>query len=200
MNMIRVWGGGIYQPDCFYEICDELGILIWQEFMFACAMYPVDASFLSTVSKEVRTQVKRLMSHPCLILWSGNNENEEALVNGWYLATKRNPFIYTIDYHRLYHETIMASVLDLDPNRQFISSSPNNGFISTLPFVERFISDTGNDDDYGDAHYYNYKDKGTDVSNFRSPRFMSGIILMNDFSRIRISIHAVFFICKEYMR
>ncbi len=93
MNMIRIWGGGVYQQDCFYDICDELGILVWQEFMFACAMYPVDDAFLTSVENETKCQVKRLMSHPCIVLWSGNNENEEALVNGWYQETKDNKFI-----------------------------------------------------------------------------------------------------------
>lgn len=154
MNTIRVWGGGIYQQDCFYDICDELGIMVWQEFMFACAMYPVDDEFLNSVKNETECQVKRLMSHPCIILWSGNNENEEALVKGWYKETKENPFIFTIDYHRLYHEIIMQTVLGLDQHRQFISSSPNNGVISYSPFIERFRSETGNNDDYGDSHYY----------------------------------------------
>jgi beta-mannosidase len=187
MNMVRVWGGGIYQQDCFYDICDELGIMVWQEFMFACAMYPVDEAFLISVRNETLCQVKRLMSHPCIVLWSGNNENEEALVNGWYKGTKNNPFVYTVDYHRLYHETIMEAVLSIDHSRQFISSSPNNGVISYSPFVERFISETGSNDDYGDAHYYNYKDRGTDVATYRTPRFMSeyGFQSMPSFSSIK---------------
>ena len=67
-----------------------------QEFMFACAMYPTDKAFLDSVDKEVAYQVKRLMHHPCIVLWSGNNENEEALVTAWYEPVKKNPFIYTV--------------------------------------------------------------------------------------------------------
>jgi beta-mannosidase len=173
MNMVRVWGGGIYQHDDFYEICNELGLMVWQEFMFACAMYPVDDGFLENVLLEADHQVKRLMSHPCIVLWSGNNENEEALVTGWYEPTKKNPFLYAVDYHRLYHDTIMTTVKRLDTTRSFISSSPYNGTISGQPFTERYVSDFNNNDIYGDVHYYNYKDKGTDVWNFRKPRFMS---------------------------
>lgn len=77
MNMLRVWGGGIYEHDAFYELCDQLGILVWQDFMFACAPYPEDdPSFADEVRSEVRYQVMRLRNHPCLTLWCGNNENQ----------------------------------------------------------------------------------------------------------------------------
>ena len=74
-----MWGGGIYELDEFYSIADELGILIWQDFMFACSMYPADNRTLTTVAEEVRQQVKRLQYHPSIALWAGNNENEAAL-------------------------------------------------------------------------------------------------------------------------
>ena len=181
MNMVRVWGGGIYQQDAFYDICDELGLMVWEEFMFACAMYPTDKAFLDNVKAEVTHQVKRLLSHPCIVLWSGNNENEEALVTGWYEPTKLNPFLYAVDYHRLYHETIMETVLKLDKTRPFISSSPYNGTISHEPFTERYVAPVGTTNDhFGDVHYYNYKDNGTDVSKFRRPRFMSGKIVKHN--------------------
>ena len=77
MNMLRVWGGGIYEHDVFYELCNRLGILIWQDFMFACAMYPEDnSSFVGEVEAEARYQVRRLRNHPCMALWCGNNENQ----------------------------------------------------------------------------------------------------------------------------
>jgi beta-mannosidase len=76
MNLIRVWGGGIYEHELFYGICDELGIMIWQDFMFACALYPYDGKFLSGVRNEAETTVKRLRRHPCLVLWCGDNEND----------------------------------------------------------------------------------------------------------------------------
>lgn len=75
MNMLRIWGGGIYEHDCFYDLCDRLGVLVWQDFMFACAAYPEDdAAFVAEVRAEAVYQVKRLRSHPCLAAWVGNNE------------------------------------------------------------------------------------------------------------------------------
>jgi beta-mannosidase len=80
MNMLRVWGGGIYEKDIFYELCDEKGILIWQDFMFACAMYPGDDSFIKNIQQEAIDNVKRLRNHASIALWCGNNENSE----GWH--------------------------------------------------------------------------------------------------------------------
>lgn len=80
MNMLRVWGGGIYENDIFYDLCDEKGILVWQDFMFACAMYPGDKDFLENVQQEATDQVKRLRNHTSIALWAGNNENSE----GWH--------------------------------------------------------------------------------------------------------------------
>lgn len=80
MNMLRVWGGGIYENDIFYELCDEKGILIWQDFMFACAMYPGDLEFLENIQLEAVDNVKRLRNHASIALWCGNNENSE----GWH--------------------------------------------------------------------------------------------------------------------
>ncbi len=79
MNMLRVWGGGIYEDDKFYDLCDEKGILVWQDFMFACAMYPGDTEFLDNVAKEAEQNVKKLRNHPSIALWCGNNESSE----GW---------------------------------------------------------------------------------------------------------------------
>ena len=79
MNMLRVWGGGIYENAIFYNLCDEKGILVWQDFMFACAMYPGDIEFLTNVQQEAEDQVKRLRNHASIALWAGNNENSE----GW---------------------------------------------------------------------------------------------------------------------
>jgi beta-mannosidase len=85
-NMIRVWGGGVYEQDAFYDLCDELGLMVWQDFMFACTLYPGDAAFLKSVRAEARFQVRRLRHRACLALWCGNNELE--LLNGEALQVK----------------------------------------------------------------------------------------------------------------
>jgi len=83
MNMLRVWGGGVYESDLFYNIADELGIMIWQDMMFAVALYPTTEEFLSSVAIEIEQQMRRLASHPCIAIWAGNNENEAALTGDW---------------------------------------------------------------------------------------------------------------------
>ena len=75
MTMIRVWGGGIYEDDAFYDLCDELGLLVWQDFMFACGIYPAHPSFLESVALEVTANIQRLRHHACLAIWTGNNED-----------------------------------------------------------------------------------------------------------------------------
>ncbi|RUP49332.1 hypothetical protein BC936DRAFT_142764, partial [Jimgerdemannia flammicorona] len=172
-NMIRVWGGGIYQSNDFYAICDELGLLVWQEFMFACALHPTNTEFLDNVRGEVRDNIRRLAHHPSIVLWSGNNENEESIVKGWYPEIQSNPYMYTVDYHILYHQVILPIVQEEDPSRSLISSSPSNGAVfKGNPWHERYL---GNIEKFGDVHYYNYKDLGTDVSKFLRPRFASGM-------------------------
>ena len=111
MNMLRVWGGGIYEDDRFYEICDELGLLVWQDFMFACSMYPGDAAFVENVRQEAIENVRRLRNHPALALWAGNNEIEAAWQQwGWHVrsstsARRRRTTIWN-DYKRLFHEVL----------------------------------------------------------------------------------------------
>jgi beta-mannosidase len=84
MNMLRIWGGGIYENNIFYDLCDEKGILIWQDFMYACAMYPGDDAFLKNIEEEAIDNIKRLRNHASIALWCGNNENDEAWKNwGW---------------------------------------------------------------------------------------------------------------------
>ena len=84
MNMLRIWGGGIYQYDAFYDACDREGILVWQDFMFACAMYPGNDDFLENIRLEAEDNYNRLKKHTCIALWCGNNENLSAWKRwGW---------------------------------------------------------------------------------------------------------------------
>ncbi|KAI8362914.1 glycoside hydrolase superfamily [Mortierella sp. GBAus27b] len=173
MNMIRIWGGGRYETDEFYQLCDELGIMVWQEFMFACALCPTDDAFLDNVKHEVSDQVNRLMIHPSIVLWSGNNENQEFMVKGWDQATVKNPYVFTVDYHKLYIETIMKTLYTLDTSRPFISTSPSAGVISNNPYTERYVLQESERGLYGDVHFYDYKHNGLHVENYPNARFVS---------------------------
>ncbi|XP_057338531.1 beta-mannosidase [Microplitis mediator] len=168
MNMLRVWGGGVYESDFFYDLADELGLMIWQDFMFACAMYPTTPEFLNSVREEVKQNVWRLKSHPSIVIWAGNNENEAALYGNWY-GTGSNP-IYKSDYIKLYVDIIKFEVEKLDFTRPFVVSSPSNGawadqngWIGTDPYSPL----------YGDIHYYNYLANGWDINIYPKPRFSS---------------------------
>lgn len=90
MNMLRVWGGGIYENDVFYDLCDEYGIMIWQDFMFACSMYPAEGALLDNIHQEAVDNVKRLRNHACIALWCGNNECQDAWLGwGWKREIER---------------------------------------------------------------------------------------------------------------
>lgn len=123
MNMYRVWGGGIYEDDAFYRACDELGVMVWQDFMFSCAAYPdFDPDFMANVRYEAEQAVKRLRNHPCIALWCGNNEND-------WLDDMQNrgdpprPFYG----RRIYHDLLPGVCARLDPTRQYWPSSPYGG-------------------------------------------------------------------------
>lgn len=131
-NMLRVWGGGIYENDIFYDLCDEAGILIWQDFMFACAMFPGDEAFLENVKKEAEDNVKRLRNHPCIALWCGNNEILSAWTGwGWSKREEaKNPEnaakIWKA-YTDIFHEILPNAVKEFDSDRSYIGSSPSSG-------------------------------------------------------------------------
>lgn len=143
MNSLRVWGGGVYESDYFYDLADEHGILIWQDMMFACAMYPVKAAFLASVTEEITQNIRRMQRHPSILLWAGNNENEVALVQNWYGTRKEQPrFIQ--EYTQLY-EDIDKAIRDNDQWHVRLYSSPSNGNKSNI------INSNPQDNNYGDG-------------------------------------------------
>ncbi len=156
MNMLRVWGGGIYEQDVFYDLCDEYGLMVWQDFMFACSMYPGDEPFLNNVRAEAEDNVKRLRNHPSIVLWCGNNEIDTAWSHfnekgGW--GWKQN---YTqdireklwSDYEKIFHDILPGAIAEFAPGAAYWPSSP-------------MIDQTGdsgqhatNDSTAGDIHYW----------------------------------------------
>jgi beta-mannosidase len=118
INIVRVWGGGIYENDEFYNICDELGLLVWQDFMFACGSYPENDDFIENVKEEVNQNVLRLQYHACLALWCGNNENEWIWHQEQKISYKKMPG------YKIYHKVISDILNVIDSNRPYWPSSP----------------------------------------------------------------------------
>lgn len=163
MNMVRVWGGGIYEDDYYYDLADEMGILVWQDFMFACSMYPGDNAFLENVRHEVIDNVKRLRNHPSIIIWVGNNEIETAWQHwgGW---KDKNPSHVWEDYQKLFLR-LLPEVLDqYDPSRPYWQSSPSSNFQADSEFQG-----------IGDTHYWQVWHAEKPFSEYEKqfPRFMS---------------------------
>jgi beta-mannosidase len=167
MNMLRIWGGGIYESDDFYDLCDSLGIYVWQDFMFAGAMVPGNEAFFANVKEEVKQQVKRLRHHKSIVLWCGNNEVDEAW-NRWGWQKQFN--ISATDsaklwnnYTRLFRDSIPKWVNEVDGSRPYISSSPKLGW-----GVKESITE-------GDSHYWGVWWGGEDFEVFeqKTGRFVS---------------------------
>jgi beta-mannosidase len=126
MNMLRVWGGGIYEKDIFYDLCDKEGILVWQDFMFANTMFPNNSLFLENIKQEARYQTQRLRKHPCIALWCGNNEIDEAWHNwGWSRNySKEDSTLLWDNYKNIFHEILPNIVKEFSPKTSYSSSSP----------------------------------------------------------------------------
>ncbi|MFC7141244.1 glycoside hydrolase family 2 protein [Halosimplex aquaticum] len=163
MNMLRVWGGGYYEDEAFYDLCDEYGLLVWQDFMFSCSLHPADDAFLDTVEEEVRYQVRRLASHPSIAVWCANNENEEALEN-WYGDHERHE-AHREDYRALYEETVEPACREEDPSRAYWPGSPSSGPGELEPYVF----------EKGDIHYWDVWHRGQPFEDYYTtePRFVS---------------------------
>lgn len=165
MNMLRVWGGGWYEKEDFYDACDRYGILLWHDMMFACSTYPADDWFLRTVERELRDQIRRIKSHPCIALYCGNNEDLGAL--GWYDETKADLPKYLKDYEKLNEGCVERVLKEEDPSRIFWPSSPCAG--------PGDYSDNWHADGNGDMHFWSVWHEGKDFSAYLTikPRFCS---------------------------
>jgi len=117
-NLIRVWGGGIYEQDIFYALCDELGLLVWQDFMFACGSYPEHDEFIENVKIEIKQNVERLQHHPSIAMWCGNNECE------WLWYQNKDKDISKLPGFQIYHNLIPNLLKEVDPMRPYWPSSP----------------------------------------------------------------------------
>lgn len=128
LNMLRVWGGGIYETETFYNLCDRLGIMVWQDFAFACAYYPDRSWFTRMVRTEAAQNITRLRNHPSLVLWCGNNEIDWAHSMG-ILGTRRgearrSPKGKKFYGRDIYHKLLSQLIDESDPDRDYISSTP----------------------------------------------------------------------------
>jgi len=165
MNMIRIWGGGQYEADWFYELCDELGLMIWHDFMFACNLYPAhQRHWLDLVRKEARQQLRRLSRFASIALWCGDNELVGALK--WYPETRRDRDRYLAIYDRLNHALEEA----------FENEATGVPFWPSSPSVGRLnFGDGWHEDRSGDMHFWDVWHSAKDFEHYRSvrPRFCS---------------------------
>lgn len=168
MNMLRVWGGGIYENDLFYDLCDQHGILVWQDFMFACSIYPTDAAMLENIRQEAIDNVVRLRNHPCIAIWCGNNEIHTAFFNwGWMPKLKKLGVWDQVrkEYKEVFHELLPEVVKEYDPKAFYLPSSPYGGDPDA-----KCESGKPNWNPNGDAHYWGVWQGVDSVSHFNKIR------------------------------
>jgi beta-mannosidase len=184
-NMLRLWGGGYYESDEFYDLCDELGLMVWQEFIFGGAMVPGDTAFQNNVRAEAAQQVMRLRNHPSIVLWCGNNEVE----TGWTSWGDRKKFAESItpqqrervwqDYVVMFRDILKGIVVQQGNGVPYWSSSPSADF-----------DEPAGNDHNGDMHYWNvWSGQGAPIEEYlkQTPRFMSeyGFQSMPDLRTVR---------------
>jgi beta-mannosidase len=162
MNMIRVWGGGRYEPDWFYDLCDELGLMVWQDCMFSCNLYPATPEFLAEIEREIAEQARRIGHR--VALWCGDNELLGALT--WFEESRQNRDRYLVAYDRL-NRTVERALRSVLPEANWWPSSPSPGPMS--------YGDAWHDDSSGDMHFWSVWHEGRDFEHYRDvrPRFCS---------------------------
>jgi beta-mannosidase len=162
MNMLRLWGGGYYESDPFYDLCDELGLLVWHDFMFACSLYPADLAFVENVRQEALDNVRRLRNHPSLALWCGNNEIETGWMHwGW---KQQFPAKVWDDYLKIFYEVLPEVCSKLDSTRPYWPSSPSS-----------HLEEDPDSQSIGDVHFWGVWHGGLPFTDYEKqlPRFMS---------------------------
>jgi beta-mannosidase len=164
INMLRVWGGGVYEDDLFYDLCDQNGIMVWHDFMFACSMYPGDETFIQNVSAEATEQVKRLRNHPCIALWCGNNENAEGWERwGWMTGLKPEEVAILQKAYDDVFKKLLPEIVTEHSNTDYWESSPRLGRGDARSITA------------GDSHYWGvwHDEEPFEVLQAKVPRFMS---------------------------
>lgn len=156
-NCVRVWGGGYYLDDYFYDICDELGLMVWHDFMFACSAYELDEAFDKNIRREITYTVRRLRHHACIALWCGNNEMEDQVGGGWWTPTPKQKG----DYIKLFEYIIPSIVKKEDPQAFYWPSSPSSGGSFDKP----------QDPTRGDVHYWDVWHGEKPFTAYRDYRF-----------------------------
>ncbi len=156
-NVVRVWGGGYYPDDFFYDICDELGLVVWQDFMFACAVYNLTEEFERNIRAEITDNVRRLRHHASLGLWCGNNEMEQFVAEGMWVSSPRQK----ADYIKMYEYIIPQILQAEDPQTFYWPASPSSGGSFDAP----------NDDSRGDVHYWAVWHGGLPFTDYRNHCF-----------------------------
>ena len=163
-NMIRVWGGGFYESEDFYDLCDRYGLLVWQDFIFSCSVYPLDdPDFVADIREEVKDNVERIRHRASLALWCGNNEMDLGWEEwGWSDGPYKK---YREPYRRFFYETLPGWLASLDPDTPYWYSSPSSG----VPFTN------ANSAEKGDSHYWEVWHGAKPFAAYREqfPRFMS---------------------------
>ena len=178
MNMVRVWGGGVYEDDRFYELCDSLGLMVWQDFMFACAMYPGDSAFLENVRLEAIDNYNRLKKHTSLVLWCGNNENLAAWKRwGWESTAVKDQTQKVADkiwhhYDTLFHHILPKVVYENHPEHGYGRNNNWSDYWSSSPSAKEGIPESYKT---GDTHYWGvwwgkepFENYNTKISSFMS--------------------------------
>ncbi|XP_070174376.1 beta-mannosidase-like [Littorina saxatilis] len=167
MNIVRVCGVGIYETEDFFDLTDELGLLVFHGMVFCDSLYPTNQEFLDSVKREATYQVRRLTHRPSLLLWTGNNENQD-IVDGQ--RSGENFSVYYKDYVKLYVSTLMPIVNHENPSRPYLISDQSNGKNTTK---EGYLDSNPNSEYYGDVHSYQYLVDQWKPDQLLIPRFLT---------------------------